>query len=153
MKLSKETLLAIEQAVRTAVEPYTALTEATAVATDIYMYADTDQAVLTIMDEENEILAQCDIDEWKELDDGGADEHLLRAMSQRLTSLLQKLRDEHVFENVHVMKPYSFVLSDIEGETIIDLLLIDDDTLILGEALLENLDDELNDFLKKLMEE
>jgi hypothetical protein len=52
------------------------------------------------------------------------------------------------------MRPYSFVLVDDDKETVTDLLLMDDeDTLLLNEDLLKGLDEELDDFLKKLLEE
>jgi hypothetical protein len=43
---------------------------------------------------------------------------------------------------------------DEERETVCELLLQDDDdTLLLNEDLLKGLDEELDDFLKKLLEE
>ena len=49
---------------------------------------------------------------------------------------------------------FSFVLVDDEKETVAELLLIDDeDTLLLSDELLKGLDEELDDFLKKLLEE
>lgn len=51
------------------------------------------------------------------------------------------------------MKPYSFVLVDDDKETVAELLLIDDeDTLFLNDELLKGLDEELDSFLKDLLE-
>ena len=50
------------------------------------------------------------------------------------------------------MKPFSFVLVDEDKETISDLLLVDDDTLLVNDELLKGLDKELDDFLKNLLE-
>ena len=51
------------------------------------------------------------------------------------------------------MKPYSFVLVDDEKETVADLLLMDDnETLFLNDELLKGLDEELDAFLKDLLE-
>ena len=50
------------------------------------------------------------------------------------------------------MKPFSFVLVDEDKETIAELLLMDDDTLLLNEELLKGLDEELDSFLKQLLE-
>ena len=41
---------------------------------------------------------------------------------------------------------------DEEKETIADLLLMDDDTMLLSEGLLQGLDEELDAFLKDLLE-
>jgi DNA repair exonuclease SbcCD ATPase subunit len=40
-----------------------------------------------------------------------------------------------------------------ERESICDLLLVDDDTLLVTDSLLQGLDKELNDFIEKLLEE
>jgi hypothetical protein len=45
------------------------------------------------------------------------------------------------------------VLVDEEHETVADLLLVDDDTMLLNDGLLKGLDEELDDFLKQLLEE
>jgi hypothetical protein len=44
------------------------------------------------------------------------------------------------------------VLVDDDKETIAELLLLDDDTLLVDNELLEGLDKELDDFLKELLE-
>jgi hypothetical protein len=51
-----------------------------------------------------------------------------------------------------ILKPYSFVLVDEERETIAELLLVDDDTLLVNDELLKGLDQELDAFLKELLE-
>jgi hypothetical protein len=43
-------------------------------------------------------------------------------------------------------------LVDEDKETLAELLLIDDDTLLVNEELLKGLDEELDEFLKKLLE-
>ena len=47
---------------------------------------------------------------------------------------------------------YSFVLVDEDKETVAELLLIDDDTLLVDDELLKGLDKELDEFLKNLLE-
>ena len=56
------------------------------------------------------------------------------------------------FNQLPLLKPYSFVLVDEEKETIADLLLMDDDTMLLSEGLFQGLDEELDAFLKDLLE-
>jgi hypothetical protein len=51
------------------------------------------------------------------------------------------------------MQPYSIDLVDDDKETISELLFVDGDTEILNKELLKGLDNELNDFLKKLLED
>ena len=70
-----------------------------------------------------------------------------------LHSELTALKEEGIFDNLNLLKPYSFVLVDDEKETVADLLLIDDeDTLLLSGELLKGLDEELDAFLKDLLE-
>jgi hypothetical protein len=61
------------------------------------------------------------------------------------------MKDAGEFDKLQILKPYSFVQVDDEKETIADLLLMDDDTLIVTDELLKGLDEELNDFLKDLL--
>ena len=56
------------------------------------------------------------------------------------------------FDHLSIMKPYSFVLIDEEKETVSELLLMDDDTLMISDELLKGLDEELDSFLKDLLE-
>ena len=49
------------------------------------------------------------------------------------------------------MTPYNFVLVDEDKETVAELLIVDDDTLIVNDDLLKGLDEELDTFLKDLL--
>ena len=69
-----------------------------------------------------------------------------------LSTLLNEMKSKGTFDEVTVLKPYSFVLVDEDKETIAELLLMDDDTLLLNEELLKGLDEELDAFLKDLLE-
>ena len=58
-----------------------------------------------------------------------------------------------MLDNTSLMKPYSFTLIDDHKETVAELLLVDDDTLLLNDGeLLKGLDKELDAFLKELLE-
>ena len=63
----------------------------------------------------------------------------------------QNMKD--TLENLSLLKPYSFVLVDEDKETLCDLYLVDDETVIVDGELLKGLDEDLDDFLKKLLEE
>ena len=63
------------------------------------------------------------------------------------------LKEQGLLDKLSLMKPYSFVLVDDEKETVADLLLMDDnETLFLNDELLKGLDEELDAFLKDLLE-
>ena len=52
-----------------------------------------------------------------------------------------------------ILKPYSFVLEDDDKETIEELYLVDDDTVILHEELMAGLDKDLDEFLEQLLKD
>lgn len=63
-----------------------------------------------------------------------------------------KLKEEGAFNQLNLLKPYSFVLVDEDKETVAELLLLDEeDTLLLSEDLLKGLDEELDAFLNDLL--
>ena len=62
------------------------------------------------------------------------------------------MKDAGDFDKVSILKPYSFVLVDEDKETVTELLLVDDDTMLVNDELLKGLDEELDSFLKELLE-
>ena len=70
-----------------------------------------------------------------------------------LKKVLNQLSSEGAFASLPIMKPYSFVMVDAQKETLAELLMVDDEeTMLLSGELLQGLDDELNAFLKDLLE-
>ena len=51
---------------------------------------------------------------------------------------------------LHLLKPYSFVLIGENHETLKDLYLVDDDTIILDEELMKGLSEDLDHFWEEL---
>ena len=89
------------------------------------------------------------VEEWVENDT----EDFSQNVERILRATLNKLKEAGVFDNLTLLKPYSVVLVDEEKETITDLLLMDDDTVLVNDELLKGLDEELDEFLKKLLED
>ena len=79
------------------------------------------------------------------------DEDFYEEIIPILRLCIQNMKNE--LEKLPILKPYSFVLIDEDKETISDLYLVDDDTLIFDDELLKGLDEELDEFLKKLLSE
>ena len=69
-----------------------------------------------------------------------------------LRSAVMTLKDEGALDKLCLLKPYSFVLVDDEKETVAELLLMDEETMLLSDELLKGLDEELDTFLKELLE-
>jgi hypothetical protein len=52
-----------------------------------------------------------------------------------------------------ILKPFSLVLEDDDKETVAELYVVDDDTVIIDEELMVDLDKDLDDFFEKLIKE
>ncbi len=118
--------------------------------TDIYLYPNPKTGVISAMDDEDNILSSVDIEEWSESAD---DDEFYEKASKDLSELLTAANEDKRFENLRIIKPYSFILVDEDGEVVKDLLLVDDDLLIVNDELLRGLDQELDDFLAHLLED
>lgn len=147
MNNGKQKHEAIELALKQAFEKLSAMAENQVVVTDIYLQPFQATAEIAILDDEDTELARQHVNAW----DGDENEFYVDVQSL-LLSILEEQREAGLLDALPLMKPYSFVLVDEERETIAELLLIDDDTLLLNNTLLQGLDDELNDFLKHLLE-
>lgn len=148
MKLSQQSQSIIESAIRKAVSKYTCGCEQTAV-TDIHLQPDQISGQLSIYNDDDEELANVMVAEWTtyESDD------FMENIEPTLRNILGKIKNGGGLDKVTILNPYSFVLVDEEKETIAELLLVDEDTLLVNEELLEGLDKELDDFLKELLEQ
>lgn len=149
MKLSTQSHNSIVSAIQEALGNYSLNKEENQV-TDFYLQPDFLSGKLVLFDDEEVELACVIVDEWVEANP----EDFYSDVEFSLKKVLNRLRELGVLENLKVLKPYSFVLVDQEKETVADLLLVDDEeTLFLNDELLKGLDDELNAFLKDLLEE
>ena len=147
MKLSQQSLSTIESAMAYAAAKYVWGCAQTAV-TDIHLQPDQTSGQLTIYNDDDEELANVMIEEWATYD--GDD--FMENVEPNLKSILCRMKDAGDFDKVTILKPYSFVLVDEDKETVAELLLIDDDTLLVDDELLKGLDKELDEFLKNLLE-
>ena len=57
-----------------------------------------------------------------------------------------------IVDKLGVLKPYSFVLEDDDNENIAELYVADDETIIIGEDLMSDLDEDLDKFLDNLIQ-
>lgn len=147
MKLSQASLSLIEKAIRKAIGKYSCSCEQ-AIVTDIHIQANQSTGELIIFNDEDEELSNTTIEEWTTYE--GDD--FYEAVERILSTMLNDMKDAGDFDKLTILKPYSFVLVDDEKETVAELLLMDDDTLLVSDELLKGLDDELNAFLKDLLE-
>lgn len=116
--------------------------------TDLYFQLDRTTGVITIFDDEDRELSQAAVAEWKD-----SEQEQLSSIEKKLRTELAQMQKVGLFDKINILKPYSCTLVDENKETIVDLIYIDDDTLVLDSELLKGLDEEMNEFLKHLLEE
>ncbi|MBO7239170.1 MAG: hypothetical protein J6V23_01650 [Bacteroidaceae bacterium] len=144
MSLSRETQEKLQSAITKMANKYISAEESK--VTDFHIRVNGENGELTILDDDDNTLARVHIKEWE-------GEHNEEVYEKELQNELTKMHRQGAFDSLNIVKPYSFVLTDEDGQSIVDLLIIDDDTLILSADLLEGFDEEMNEFLKKLLEE
>lgn len=144
MSLSRETQNRLQEAIEKMTMNYVTAEETR--VTDFHVHVNGENGELFINDDDENSLARVHITEWEGVHDD-------EVFEKELRTLLGKMQENGKFDSLNIVKPYSFVLADDDGQDIVDLLIMDDDTLILSEGLLEGFDEEMNEFLKKLLEE
>ena len=144
MSLSRETHDKLQNAIAKMAKEF--ITAEETKVTDFHIFVDGNKGDVIIMDDDDRSLARVHILEWE-------GEHDEEVFEKELRSLLAEMHEGGLFDNLNIAKPYSFVLTDDDHQSIVDLLIIDDDTIILSEDLLKGFDEEMNAFLKELLEE
>lgn len=148
MNLNSLSFVSVETLFKKALERYLADNGNNAIITDIYLQPNPASGELVLLNDDDEVLASAVIEEWT-----GLGEEFYPAVERMLQEALKKMQDAGLFDRLSLIKPYSFVLVDADKETMADLLLVDDqETLLLHDGLLKGLDDELDAFLKDLLE-
>ncbi len=117
--------------------------------TDLYFQVDKSNGVLTIYDDDDNTMAQATVEEWKVTEQGEE----RASVEKTLRTELAQMQKVGLFDKINILKPYMCTLVDEKKESIVDLVYIDDDTLILDSELLKGFDQEMDDFLKHLLEE
>ena len=144
MSLSRETHDKLQEAIIKMTKNF--ITAEETKVTDFHIYIDGNSGDVNIMDDEDNTLARVHILEWE-------GEHNEEVFEKELQAILGEMHENGNFDNLNIAKPYSFVLTDDDHQSIVDLLIVDDDTIILSEDLLKGFDEEMDEFLKKLLEE
>lgn len=117
-------------------------------STDFY-FMPSQEGRLYMFNDNDEEIAIAEVPEWKEYQH----ETFYTEVETELREAIKAANGEGELERLAVWMPYSFVLVDDERESIAELLLVDEDTLLVTDSLLEGLDDELNAFIDKLLNE
>lgn len=146
MKATEQTLQQIERAIRKITEKYPT-TEEASVLTDIHIRVTQDTGELMAFDDDDNEITRCIIEQWiNNTDDDFYDQ---------IVSIIRRSLDaqKSLVDNMGILKPYSFVLEDDDKESIGELYLVDDDTVIIDTELMADLDKDLDEFFNKLLKD
>lgn len=116
---------------------------------DIYVQVDRETGELQIFDEEENLVEKNVIFDW--VNNADEEDAFNKRVAATLKAVLTVLQTKGAFEKPCFMKPFSVSLTDEDFVVVEELLFIDEDLLRLDDPFLKNLDEELKDFLDKLL--
>lgn len=148
MKLSAHSYSLIESALEEAMKGFASVGNEQTLITDIHLQPKQISGELSIYDDNDNELSHVIVEEWVDYDNPD----FYQATERILRNVLAKKKEAGLFENLSILAPYSFVLVDEEHETVSELMLMGDDILLVHEELLKGVDEELDDFLKQLLD-
>lgn len=143
MKASEQTCQQIERALRKACSKFRIGAECLPL-TDIILQVKQESGELLVFDDDDNELTRCVVEEWI----GNTDENFYSEVQPILKTAISRIKA--VTENVAVLKPYSYVLVGEDHETIADLYLVDDETIMISGGLMEGLGSDLDSFWEQL---
>lgn len=146
MNASEQTLQQIKRALRKAASKFPSDAECFPL-TDLLLQVKQESGELLVYDDDDRELTRCVVEEWID----NKDENFYAAIQPVLKQAITELRD--VTEHVAVLKPYSYVLIGEDKETIADLYLVDDDTIVISGELMKGLSEDLDHFWEELSNE
>ena len=146
MKPSEQTIQQIERALRKIAAKFPPEKEAE-IMTDIHIRVSQDTGEIRAYNDDEEELDRCVVEEWI----NNPDENFYQEIPPILRKCIEKLKD--TVEGMSILKPFSLVLEDDDKESVAELYLVDDETVIIDPDLMEGLEDDLNSFLEDLLKE
>lgn len=119
--------------------------EDTSIVTDIHVRVSQGSGEMLAFDDDDNEVTRCVVEQWI----NNNDEDFYNGVERTLISTFSALST--IADSLGILKPYSFVLENDDKDTIAELYIADDDTVIIGKDLMEGLASDLNLFLEKLL--
>lgn len=146
MKATDQTFQQLERALRKVTEKFP-VAEEPSILTDIHIRVTQDTGEVMVFDDDDQELTRCVVEQWID----NKEDNFYNDAASALRSVINKHRDS--IDNLSILKPFSLVLEDDDKETVAELYVVDDDTVIIDEELMAGLDKDLDDFFAKLISE
>lgn len=142
----QKTIQQIDRFIRKVIEKFPDNGESS-IMTDIHFRVNQDTGEMLAFDDDDNEITRCVVDEWIENKDDNFYDRILLILRKEFKKMSNDV------DKMGILKPFSFVLENEEKNGMGELYVADDDTIILGGDIMENLDSELDDFFDKLMKE
>ena len=136
----------IDRAIRKIADKFPASQEAD-IMTDIHIRVTQESGELMAFDDDDNEITRCVIEQWID----NKDDDFYNEVAEVLRKRLEKNRQ--TIDTMSILKPFSFVLEDDDKESVGELYLADDETVIISSELMEGLDDDLDNFLADLLKD
>ena len=146
MNTTELTFQQIGRAIRKIADKFPPSEEAN-VMTDIHFRVTQETGELMAFDDNDEEINRCIIEDWID----NTDDNFFDEIPSIFRKCLDKMKG--TVESMSILKPFSFVLENDEKESIAELYLVDDETVIIDPDLMQGLNEDLDDFFKKLFDE
>ena len=146
MKANEQTLQQIERVLRKTAEKFPA-SDSPSAMTDIHLRVTQDTGELVVYDDDDNEVTRSVVEQWID----NKEEDFYEQITSILRRCIEKQKD--ITENIGLLKPFSYVLENDDKESVAELYVVDDDTVIIDEELMANLDKDLDDFFKELIDE
>lgn len=148
MEITEQTILQVERFIKKVAQKFPTVEESEAsLLTDIHIRVSQDCGEMLAFDDDDVEITRCVVEQWIDC----KDENFYDEIADCLRGLLRK--NAEIIDNLGLLKPYSFVLEDDDKQHLGELYLADDDTIILGGDLMQNLDQDLDGFLDELLKD
>lgn len=148
MEITEQTILQVERFIKKVAQKFPTIEESEAsLLTDIHIRVSQDSGEMLAFDDDDVEITRCVVEQWIDC----KDENFYDEIADCLRGLLRK--NAEIIDNLGLLKPYSFVLEDDDKQHLGELYLADDDTIILGGDLMQNLDQDLDGFLDELLKD
>lgn len=144
MRATEQTQQQIERFVKKIAQKFPQSHEASQL-TDIHIRVTQESGEMMAFDDDENEITRCVVEQWID----NKDEDFYDQVLLILRNQFKRLRK--IIDDFGILKPYSLVLENDDKESMGELYLADDDTVIVSGDLMEGLDKELDDFFNDLM--
>ena len=115
--------------------------------TDIHIRVNQETGEMVAYNDDDNEINRCVVEQWINNTDDNFYDQIVSVIRKSL------MKHKDIIEQMSILKPFSFVLENDDKESVEELYLVDDETVILDPDLMEGLDEELDAFLEKLLKD